>query len=130
MAELADAQRSGRCMGDHVQVRILSGALAFGLNLTFQMPQWRNWQTRNVQVVVWVTMYRFESCLGHYSNSRCDTAVFYLLDYYDIPTHHQFSSINQFFPILTLGLRLSSNQIISHQYAYHNLPFVSYYKMH
>ena len=27
MAELADAQRSGRCMGDHVQVRILSGAL-------------------------------------------------------------------------------------------------------
>lgn len=29
------------------------------------MPQWRNWQTRNVQVVVWVSMYRFESCLGH-----------------------------------------------------------------
>ena len=50
------------------------------------MPQWRNWQTRNVQVVVWVTMYRFESCLGHYSNSRYDTAVFYLLNYYDVPT--------------------------------------------
>ena len=29
------------------------------------MPKWRNWQTRNVQVVVWVSMYRFESCLGH-----------------------------------------------------------------
>lgn len=27
VAELADAQRSGRCMGNHVQVRILSGAL-------------------------------------------------------------------------------------------------------
>ena len=26
MAELADAQRSGRCMGNHVQVRILFGA--------------------------------------------------------------------------------------------------------
>ena len=26
MAELADAQRSGRCMGFHVQVRILFGA--------------------------------------------------------------------------------------------------------
>ena len=29
MAELADAQRSGRCMGNHVQVRILFGALSF-----------------------------------------------------------------------------------------------------
>ena len=27
VAELADAQRSGRCMGFHVQVRILFGAL-------------------------------------------------------------------------------------------------------
>ena len=62
------------------------GHWLFSLNLTFQMPQWRNWQTRNVQVVVWVTMYRFESCLGHYSNSRYDTAVFYLLNYYDVPT--------------------------------------------
>jgi hypothetical protein len=26
VAELADAQRSGRCMGNHVQVRILFGA--------------------------------------------------------------------------------------------------------
>ncbi len=26
MAELADAQRSGRCLGDQVQVRILLGA--------------------------------------------------------------------------------------------------------
>ena len=29
VAELADAQRSGRCMGNHVQVRILFGALYF-----------------------------------------------------------------------------------------------------
>ncbi len=29
VAELADAQRSGRCMGNHVQVRILFGALSF-----------------------------------------------------------------------------------------------------
>ena len=31
MAELADAQRSGRCMGFHVQVRILFGALLYSL---------------------------------------------------------------------------------------------------
>lgn len=26
-------------------------------------PQWRNWQTRSVQVAVWLSMCRFDSCL-------------------------------------------------------------------
>lgn len=33
--------------------------------VTYQMPLWRNWQTRNVQVVVWVSKYRFDSCQRH-----------------------------------------------------------------
>lgn len=40
-------------------------------NNKIAMPQWRNWQTRNVQVVVWVSMYRFESCLGHFLCFLC-----------------------------------------------------------
>ena len=45
------------------------------------MPQWRNWQTRNVQVVVWVSMYRFESCLGHiYISVNVDITAFRALD--------------------------------------------------
>ena len=39
MAELADAQRSGRCIGNYVQVRILSVAYNFNV---YKLKETRN----------------------------------------------------------------------------------------
>ena len=40
--------------------------LAFGSRESGHLPEWRNWQTRKIQVLVQVTGWRFKSSLGHF----------------------------------------------------------------
>ena len=40
--------------------------LAFGGRESGHLPEWRNWQTRKIQVLVQVTGWRFKSSLGHF----------------------------------------------------------------
>jgi hypothetical protein len=35
------------------------------------LPEWRNWQTRKIQVLVQVTGWRFKSSLGHLPATEC-----------------------------------------------------------
>ena len=46
MAELADAQDSGSCVSDNVQVQALLPAPVFN---SLYMRPWRNWQTRTFE---------------------------------------------------------------------------------
>ena len=43
--------------------------LAFGGRESGHLPEWRNWQTRKIQVLVQVTGWRFKSSLGHFRGS-------------------------------------------------------------
>lgn len=58
MAELADAQRSGRCMGNHVQVRILPGALKIKNRNADNLKHFRFFYLSNLTTVPYPTTIR------------------------------------------------------------------------
>ena len=62
---MADAQASGACYGNIVWVQVPSPALAFSISWK-RLRKCRNWQTREIKVLVAVMSCGFKSHLPHF----------------------------------------------------------------